>query len=199
MMSTSAAPQPGTPEWVEEHRRWLHRPIGRAATPGHLCGPQRAGEYPAGGHPQCRRCTAPCSLEGHPYGCPRTPKETAENGRLSFEPWRPCYCGQSMIFTPPDRFGPCCENTPPVRVPGGCRWCGSDLCQVNDPEDLPDDSYHAMETPERHEGFGKWWVHARCVDEWLLGRGREDLVAPRRQEREIVLGEDGPRMRRVFG
>ncbi len=198
-MSTAAEIRPGTPEWDERQAEldwWRNRPLGRDATPGHLCGPDRPGEWPNGG-PKCRRCWVPCSLDGHPYGCPVTPKDDL----YSYDPLRPCYCGQTMILWALYRFGPCCENTPPVKIPGGCRWCGSDLCRVNEPEDLPDRSYFALEVRERFPEFNTnrgAWVHTRCVEEWLLEKGRADLVARRRADREVPVGEAGPRKRGPF-
>lgn len=164
------------------------RPTGRDAKPGQLCGPQRPGEWPAGGHPQCRRCTAACTLEGHPYGCPRTPTDWGFFGQgLNL-----CYCGQSTVIWP-RKFWTCCEDTPPVRVPGGCRWCGSELCRVNDPEQLPDNDYYSYDVPERFPDLkpAASWVHAGCIDEYLISKGREDIVASRRAKRLDPVGGMG--------
>ena len=163
-----------------------HRPIGRAARPGELCGPQRPGEWPVGG-PKCRRCTLDSSMAGHPHGCPRTPVDRDYVGMAI----RPCYCGQAMVVAPA-AFGPCCEETPPVEVPGGCRWCGRTTCRVNEPDDWPDRSYFALETPERFPGLSgpgvDFWVHAGCVDERLTAKGLSSVADQRREERHTPLG-----------
>jgi len=107
-------------------------------------------------------------------------------------PLRPCYCG-TILVTIPQTFGPCCVNTPPVRVPGGCRYCGTDLCAVNDPDELPETGYYTYEVPVRHPEFNPprgAWVHAKCTDAWLLERPRPDpaLVEQRRQKRQPTVG-----------
>jgi hypothetical protein len=179
------------PEWEAfkaAQERWVSRPRGRSAPPGDLEGLAREpGDYPHGGDIRCRRCHAVASLEGHPYGCPRTPQESLSR----VEPVRLCYCGRMMVAAP-EIFGPCCENTPPVRIPGGCRWCGSDLCSVGDPDDLPEkDHYVAARFPE----MGDAWVHPRCVDAEDLAKAATvhhvDLVAQveeRRRRRRMPLG-----------
>lgn len=160
--------------------RWRHRPLGRDAAPGDLCGPQNPGEWPHGSTPECRRCYLPASLEGHPYGCPRTPHMP---GDLTDALTR-CYCGASLVV-PPEVFGDCCAGTPPVPVPGGCRLCGSDLCRPGDPEDYPEKQY---EIPDPHPEMGNSWVHARCYDAHLLSRGHDDWVAARRSRRAFPFG-----------
>jgi hypothetical protein len=167
------------------------RPLGRDAEPGDLQGPQRRGEWPAGQGPHCRRCGLMCSMEGHPHGCPRTPRDHHYLGMAL----RPCYCGATLVTTPAI-FGPCCENTPPVHVPGGCPWCGSDLCRIGDPEDFPDVDYahYGNEHPVRYPEFkGKrgGWTHARCYDEFLIGRGVDpagSYLTGRREKRRAILG-----------
>jgi hypothetical protein len=180
---------PGTPEWdawFAIKKRWAGRPHGRDAAPGDLEGWQLPGEWPHGGDIRCRRCGAVSSLEGHPHGCPRTPGDIED--RIVLHALRRCYCGQALVVTP-EMFGPCCENTPPARLPGGCRWCGSSLCRVNDPDDQPEKDYYV---PARHPERGDAWVHARCVDEYLIGRGRDGEVEQRRAGRATPVGVTDP-------
>jgi hypothetical protein len=179
----AARGRPHNPEWdayFELKRRWEKRPLGRDAAPGDLCGPQLAGEWPNGGDIRCRRCYGVSGLEGHPYGCPRTPHDIGEVANAL----RRCYCGGTLVVAP-EIFGDCCANTPPVPIPGGCRWCGSNLCRVGDPDDQPEKQY---DVPERHPDMGDRWLHARCYDEHLLGRGHDEWVAKRRRERAVPLG-----------
>jgi hypothetical protein len=141
-----AAPSGPEPEaYFALQKRWTERPHGRDAEPGDLTGWWLPGEYPHGGDIRCRRCGAVSSMEGHPYGCPRTPSEL---GYLKLDALRLCYCGQSLVVTP-DMFGPCCQDSPPVRVPDGCRWCGSDLCRVNDPDELPEKDWYVPSQSRR--------------------------------------------------
>jgi hypothetical protein len=101
-----------------------------------------------------------------------------------------CYCGQALVVAP-ELFGACCENTPPVAVPGGCRWCGSNLCRVNNRDDEADaDANRFVEA--RHPELGDAWVHARCRDEYLIARGRMDEVERRRAERQVPIGVVSP-------
>lgn len=173
-------------------KQWKARPWGRLAEPGDLMGWWLPGEYPHGGDIQCRRCGAVSSLDGHPYGCPRTPRTLDEPDLPAL---RPCYCGQALVVTP-DIFGPCCQDTPPVRVPGGCRWCGSDLRRAGDPDDLPEkDRYVPGRFPEMDDA----WVHPRCVDESLLAKaamyrhaGPPLDVERRRRRRNLPLGVFNP-------
>lgn len=144
------------------------RPIGRDARPGDLQGPYNP-PWRA-----CRRCGGDCGREGHPYGCPRTPGYTAVAGM----PLRPCYCGQTMVLAP-SWLGTCCEDTPPVRVPGGCALCGDDRCRVCDPDDEPEE----WRGPPEGD-----WVHPRCRDEFL---GPHD-ARPRQERRRIPLGVVAP-------
>lgn len=189
---------PGTPEWdawFGDHHgiqgikdRWTSRPHGRDAAPGDLDGWQLPGEWPHGGEFRCRRCDAVCSSEGHPYGCPRTPGTLEE--RIVLQALRRCYCGQALVVTPA-LFCPCCENTPPVAVPGGCRWCGSNLCRVNSRDDDAEaDANRFVEA--RYPDIGDRWVHARCVDEYLISRGRIESVERRRAERQVPIGVTSP-------
>ena len=183
---------PGTPEWEAWFgdqgikKRWTSRPHGRDAAPGDLDGWQLPGEWPHGGDIRCRRCDAVSSLDGHPQGCPRTPGTIEE--RWLLHALRRCYCGQALVPAP-EMFGPCCQDTPPVSLPGGCRCCGSSLCRVNEPADLPEKDYYVE---NRFPGMGDAWVHARCVDEHLLARGRDDAVARRRADRSIPIGITNP-------
>ncbi|MGH3405135.1 MAG: hypothetical protein ACRDRJ_21925 [Streptosporangiaceae bacterium] len=186
---------PPAPEWdgyYQAKRRWQERPSGRPAEPGDLMGWWLPGEYPHGGDIRCRRCGAVSSMDGHPAGCPRTP---CELGLPLLTGLRSCYCGQALVVTP-ETFGPCCENTPPVRVPGGCRWCGSGLCRVGDPGDLPE---KYLNVPARFPQAGDAWVHPRCVDDSLLARAAAcphmDLAgqaAARRARRQLPLGVISP-------
>jgi hypothetical protein len=177
----------------EACERWVTRPRGRSAPPGDLSALQQTpGEHPHGGDRKCRRCHGACSMEGHPYGCPRTPTGLFSTQR---EPIHSCYCGQVMIAAP-GVFGPCCENTPPVRIPGGCRWCGSDLCAVGDPDDLPEEERYYTEA--RYPDMGSAWVHPRCIDEYEIERaapGRQAQaaadVARRRARRRLPIGVVG--------
>ena len=180
------------PEWDAfraARDRWRSRPRGRAAPPGDLSALQdEPRDWPHGGDRKCRRCMGACSMEGHPYGCPRPPQGFGS----SREPIRLCYCGQTMIAAP-GIFGPCCEGTPPVRIPGGCRWCGSDLCRVGDPNDLPEEERYYVEA--RFPDMGSAWVHPRCADEYYLGRaapGRQAEAAAdierRRSRRRLPIG-----------
>jgi hypothetical protein len=186
-----AAPEkfgPESEEFYAARRRWVSRPHGRSAPPGDLEGvAQEPRDYRYGGDIRCRRCHAVASLEGHPYGCPQTPQEHLSRLR----PMRLCYCGQTMVAAP-EIFGPCCENTPPVRVPGGCRWCGSDLCRVGDPDDLPEHTYYIE---ARFPDMGDAWVHPRCIDAKDLERAPADRLAggvaqveERRRKRRLPLG-----------
>jgi hypothetical protein len=184
---------PGTAAWdawfgdggVKD--RWTRRPHGRDAAPGDLDGWQLPGEWPHGGDVRCRRCNAVSSMDGHPDGCPGTPGTIEE--RMSLQALRRCYCGQALVVAP-EMFGPCCEHTQPVPLPGGCAWCGSSLCRVNDPDDLPEKDYYVT---KRHPEMGDAWVHARCVDEYLLGRHRgAESVARRRAKRHTPLGVYSP-------
>jgi hypothetical protein len=180
---------PGTPEWeawsgIKD--RWTKRPRGRRALPGDLDGWALPGEWPHGSDVRCRRCHLPCSLAGHPHGCPRTPCDLPFQDAL-----RPCYCGLTLVVAP-ETFGPCCENTPPVHVPGGCRCCGSDLCRVNEPDDFPEKNYYV---DARFPEMGDAWVHAGCVDSEDLAKAPRlthiDLVAQveeRRRRRRPPLG-----------
>jgi hypothetical protein len=150
------------------------------------------GEYPHGCDIRCRRCGAVSSLEGHPYGCPQTPQGLDELGLAAL---RSCYCGQSLVVTP-EIFGSCCQDTPPVPVPGGCRWCGTNLCRVGEPDDLPEDYGYV---PGRFPEMGDAWVHPRCVDESLPAReaasSRPDLAADvesRHRRRHLPLGVIDP-------
>lgn len=152
-----AAPgRPHDPEWdayFELKRRWEKRPLGRDAAPGDLCGPQLAGEWPNGGDIRCRRCYAVSGLEGHPYGCPLTPHAVGEVA----DALRRCYCGGTLVVAS-EIFGEYCANTPPVPVPGGCRWCGSNLCRVGDPDDQPEKQYDVPERPTPFYVFsGRSW------------------------------------------
>jgi hypothetical protein len=116
-------------------------------------------------------------------------------------PLRSCYCGQSPVLAP-RIFGRCCEDTPPVQIPGGCRWCGTDLCEVGNPLQLPDNSSWHYDVPARFPDYDTRlgaWVHAGCIDEYWLSRGREDIVTGRRQDRVMPVGEIAPLYRRVFG
>jgi len=180
---------PGTPEWdawFAIKARWTARPHGRDAAPGDLDGWQLPGEWPHGGNIRCRRCDAVSSLDGHPHGCPRTPGTIEE--RYILHALRRCYCGQVLVI-PPDTFSQCCAGTAPVAIPGGCRWCGSNLCQVNEPDDLPEkDPY----VESRHPDMGAAWVHARCADVRLRERGDHDSAERRRNERHLPLGVIAP-------
>jgi hypothetical protein len=180
---------PGTAEWdawFAIKDRWARRPHGRAAAPGDLDGWQLPGEWPFGGNVRCRRCGAVSSLEGHPHGCPRTPGDIGEQGLL--HALRSCYCGQALVITP-GTSGPCCTGTPPVAVPGGCRWCGSSLCRVNEPDDEPEKDYYVE---SRYPDMGDAWVHARCVDDRLRARGSHDDAERRRARRQVPLGVINP-------
>lgn len=172
------------PEWDAYHRireRWENRPHGRDAAPGDLWGRQLPGEWPShGGDIKCRRCNGIAGLEGHPHGCPVTPHDFGELRR----PMHRCYCGQTLVLAAVI-FSGCCAGTPPVAVPGGCRWCGSSLCRVGDPGDQPEKQY---DVPERYPGMGTAWLHARCYDDHLLGRGNDEWVAKRRRARAVPLG-----------
>ena len=173
-----------SPEWdaaKAARERWQHRPLGRDAAPGDLCGPQNPGEWPNGG-PSCRRCYLPASLEGHPHGCPRTPHMP---GDLTDALHR-CYCGASLVV-PPEVFGDCCAGTPPVQIPGGCRLCGSNLCQPGEPDDYPEKQY---DLPDPFPEMGDSWVHARCYDDHLLSCGHDDWVATRRRKRAFPFGAE---------
>jgi hypothetical protein len=163
--------------------RWKKRPYGRSAAPGDLSGGQLPGERPYDSEYKCRRCYAVSSAEGHPDGCPRTPGDFSE--LYALQALRRCYCGQALVVTP-ETSGPCCQDTPPVPLPGGCAWCGSSLCRVNQPDDLPERDYYVT---RRHPEMGDAWVHARCKDEYLLGRYRGgESAARRRAERCVPLG-----------
>jgi hypothetical protein len=146
------------------------RPVGRDAPLGDLEGP-----YDPPWPYRCRRCGCDCGREGHPYGCPRTP----DHYLLFNQPLRLCYCGQTVVLAPA-WLGPCCEDTPPVRIPGGCGLCGDDRCRVCDPDD----------EPEAYSGGGGSWVHARCGDE-RFSRSPEYL-ASRRAKRATPLGVIAP-------
>jgi len=172
----------GSPEWdayFEIKKRWEKRPLGRDAAPGDLCGQQLPGEWPAG-PVQCRRCYAACGLNGHPHGCPRTPHDIGE----LLDALRRCYCGAGLVVAP-EVFGDCCANTPPVLIPGGCRWCGSNLCQVGDPDEQPEQQY---DVPARYPEMGDAWLHAHCYDGYLRGRGHDEWAAERRRKRAVPLG-----------
>jgi hypothetical protein len=176
---------PGDPEWdawFAIKDRWTKRPHGRDAAPGDLGSYQLPGERPYGGDIRCRRCNAVSSMEGHPHGCPRTPRAIGEQGLL--HALRPCYCGQVMVITPAT-FGLCCADTPPVAVPGGCRWCGSNLCRVNEADDLPEKDYYIE---SRYPAMGDAWVHARCVDDSLWRQGRQAAAERRQAARQVPLG-----------
>lgn len=178
----AAIGHPGSPEWdayFTLKKRWEKRPLGRDAAPGDLCGPQLPGEYPVG-PVECRRCYGASGLEGHPHGCPRTPYDIRELTNAL----RRCYCGATLVVAP-EVFGDCCAGMPPVPVPGGCRWCGSNLCRVGDPGDQPEEQYGV---PARHPGMSDAWLHARCYDEHLLSRGHDEWVAERQRKRAVPLG-----------
>jgi hypothetical protein len=175
--------------------RWMDRPTGRGAAPGDIFGQyQDPWDLPPGDRIECRRCGGVSSLLGHPYGCPQTPGRLGEqSGALRF-----CYCGMTLVVSP-EVFGRCCEETPPVPIPGGCAWCGSSLCRVGNRDDLPERSYYTNGEylPIRHpeclpnrNTYGSW-AHPRCVDEYALSRARDhdiDLVESRRRKRAIPIG-----------
>lgn len=179
----AASGRPHDPEWAayfDLRHRWEKRPLGRDAAPGDLCGQQLPGEWPHGGDIRCRRCYGVAGLEGHPHGCPRTPHDIGELANAL----RRCYCGATLVVTPAI-FGDCCAGTPPVPIPGGCRWCGSSLCRIGEPDDQPEKQY---DVPGQHPGMGDHWVHARCYDEHLLGRGHDQWAGERRRKRAVPLG-----------
>jgi hypothetical protein len=178
--------KPSSSEWhayFAIRKRWEERPSGREAAPGDLWGQQLPGEWPHGGRIRCRRCNAIAGLEGHPYGCPVTPYDFGEPGNALHR----CYCGTTLVVAP-EIFGDCCAGTPPVSVPGGCKWCGSSLCRVGEPDDQPELQFNV---PERHPGMGDHWIHACCYDEYLIGRGLTESAASRSHQRAVPLGVVG--------
>lgn len=146
------------------------RPFGRDAVPGDLGGGYELASwmYPY----KCRRCHQVCTKEGHPYGCPWTPGDHIALWRAAM---RPCYCGETVVLTPA-WLAPCCQDTPPVRMPVPCSLCGVSECRVCDPDDQPEG-----------DSSRGGWSHARCQDEKMP----KEHAAARQAKRRTPLGVVG--------
>lgn len=92
------------------------------------------------------------------------------------------------VVVTPEPFGPCCAGTKPVAIPGGCRWCDSKLCRVNESDDLPERDYYVE---SRYADMGDAWVPARCVDDRLRA-STSDGAERCKAERHVLLGVIGP-------